>query len=100
MNQPWEFLGFLRQIEKSVPDDLDVHLVVDNYCTHKHAKDHDWLAQRLRFHVHYTPTYAMAQPGGALVWDHDAASDPAPQLLQRPAAVRTSQLFITPVTMT
>jgi hypothetical protein len=32
-----EFLGFLRQIEKSVPEDLDVHLIVDNYCTHKHA---------------------------------------------------------------
>jgi putative transposase len=53
-----EFLGFLRQIEKSVPEDLDVHLVVDNYCTHKHAKVRAWLAQRPRFHVHYTPTYA------------------------------------------
>jgi putative transposase len=53
-----EFLGFLRQIEKSVPQDLDVHLIVDNYCTHKHAKVRAWLAQRPRFHVHYTPTYA------------------------------------------
>ncbi|WP_094556268.1 IS630 family transposase [Synechococcus sp. 1G10] len=53
-----EFLGFLRQIEKSVPEDLDVHLIVDNYCTHKHAKVRSWLAQRPRFHVHYTPTYA------------------------------------------
>jgi putative transposase len=53
-----EFLGFLRQIEKSVPVDLDVHLIVDNYCTHKHAKVRAWLAQRSRFHVHYTPTYA------------------------------------------
>jgi putative transposase len=53
-----EFLGFLRQIETSVPEDLDVHLVVDNYCTHKHAKVRAWLAQRLRFHVQYTPTYA------------------------------------------
>ena len=53
-----EFLGFLRQIEKSVPEDLDVHLIVDNYCTHKHAKVRAWLAQRPRFHVHYTPTYA------------------------------------------
>ena len=40
-----EFLGFLRQIEKSVPEDLDVHLIVDNYCTHKHAKVRGWLAQ-------------------------------------------------------
>ena len=53
-----EFLGFLRQIEKSVPEELDVHLIVDNYCTHKHAKVRAWLAQRPRFHVHYTPTYA------------------------------------------
>ena len=53
-----EFLGFLRQIETSVPEDLDVHLIVDNYCTHKHAKVRAWLTQRPRFHVHYTPTYA------------------------------------------
>jgi putative transposase len=50
-----EFLGFLRQIEKSVPEDLDIHLIVDNYCTHKHAKVRAWLAQRPRFHLHYTP---------------------------------------------
>lgn len=53
-----EFLGFLRQIEKSVPEDLDVHLIVENYCTHKHTKVRSWLAQRPRFHVHDTPTYA------------------------------------------
>jgi len=53
-----EFLGFLRQIEKSVPEQLDIHLIVDNYCTHKHSKVRAWLAQRPRFHVHYTPTYA------------------------------------------
>lgn len=52
-----KFLGFLRQVNKSVPDDLDVHLIVDNYCTHKHAKVRTLLAQRERFHVHYTPTY-------------------------------------------
>ncbi len=53
-----EFLGFLRQIEQSVPAELDVHLIVDNYATHKHAKVRSWLAQRPRFHVHFTPTYA------------------------------------------
>ena len=53
-----EFLGFLRQIEKPVPEDLDVHLVVDNYCTHKHARVRAWLAQRPCFHVHFTPTHA------------------------------------------
>ena len=53
-----EFLRLLRQIEKSVPEDLDLHLTVDNYYTHKHAKVRAWMAQRPRFHVHYTPTYA------------------------------------------
>jgi putative transposase len=53
-----EFLQFLRHIEASVPEDLEIHLVVDNYCTHKHRKVKRWLAARPRFHVHYTPTYA------------------------------------------
>ena len=53
-----EFLSFLRRIDKEVPKELDLHLIVDNYCTHKHAKVKAWLAQRPRFHVHYTPTYA------------------------------------------
>ncbi|MGD2136257.1 MAG: IS630 family transposase [Gemmatimonadales bacterium] len=53
-----EFLQFLRHLDDSVPTRLDVHLVVDNYATHKHAKVRRWLAARPRFHVHYTPTYA------------------------------------------
>jgi putative transposase len=53
-----EFLGFLREIDANVPKSLDVHLVVDNYATHKHAKVRRWLGARPRFHVHYTPTYA------------------------------------------
>lgn len=53
-----EFLAFLRHIERNVPAELDVHLVIDNYCTHNHAKVRAWLAKRPRFHVHYTPTYA------------------------------------------
>jgi putative transposase len=53
-----EFLQFLRHLEASVPRALDVHLVVDNYATHKHATVRRWLAARPRFHVHYTPTYA------------------------------------------
>ncbi len=51
-----EFLSFLRRIDKEVSPELDVHLIVDNYCTLKHAKFRSWLAQRPRFHVHYTPT--------------------------------------------
>jgi len=53
-----EFLAFLRHIDANVPQDLDVHLVIDNYATHKHAKVKAWLARRPRFHLHFTPTYA------------------------------------------
>ena len=53
-----EFLGFLGHIDASVPPDLDVHLVIDNYATHKHAAVRAWLAARPRYHVHFTPTYA------------------------------------------
>ena len=53
-----EYLDFLRQIEKSVPSELDVHVIVDNYGTHKHPRVKRWLATRPRFHVHFTPTYA------------------------------------------
>ena len=53
-----EYLGFLREIEKNVPKTLDVHIIVDNYATHKHPRVKRWFAARPRFHVHYTPTYA------------------------------------------
>ena len=53
-----EFLQFLRHIDKNVPEDLDIHLVVDNYGTHKHENVKRWLASRKRYHIHYTPTYA------------------------------------------
>lgn len=53
-----EFLQFLKQIDASVPQALDIHLVVDNYATHKHKKVKQWLATRPRYHVHYTPTYS------------------------------------------
>lgn len=53
-----EYLSFLRQVEKAVPVDLDLHLIVDNYATHKHPKVRAWLAQRPRSHVHHSPTYA------------------------------------------
>jgi len=53
-----EYLDFLRQIEKNVPAALDVHVIVDNYGTHKHPRVKRWFAARPRFHVHFTPTYA------------------------------------------
>jgi putative transposase len=53
-----QFLAFLRHIEANVPAQLDIHLVVDNYATHKHPKVRAWLARRARWHIHFTPTYA------------------------------------------
>lgn len=53
-----EFLKFLRTIEATVPSDLDVHLVMDNYGTHKTATIRNWFARHPRFHVHFTPTSA------------------------------------------
>ena len=51
-----EFLKFLKKIDKNVPNGLDVHLVCDNYGTHKTPEVQDWLARHPRFHVHFTPT--------------------------------------------
>lgn len=53
-----EFLRFLRHIDGATPKGLDLHLIADNYCTHKHAKVRDWLAKHPRFHLHFTPTSA------------------------------------------
>jgi putative transposase len=53
-----EFLAFLRHIDKTVPQKLDVHLIVDNYSAHKHARVKSWLANRPRWHIHFVPTYS------------------------------------------
>ena len=53
-----EFLQFLRTIETNVPAELDIHLVMDNYGTHKTPTIKAWFARHPRFHVHFTPTSA------------------------------------------
>lgn len=53
-----EYLDFLKHIDANVPPDLSVHLVVDNYGTHKHPRVKRWLAVHPRFQAHFTPTYA------------------------------------------
>ena len=53
-----EFLRFLKEIEAHVPADLDIHIVLDNYATHKTPAVKRWLAQRPRFQLHFTPTHA------------------------------------------
>jgi transposase len=51
-----EWLKFLQLIDAQTPADLDLHLIVDNYHTHKHVKVKRWLARHPRFHVHFIPT--------------------------------------------
>lgn len=51
-----EFLQFLDRVERTVPPKLDVHLIMDNYATHKHPLVKEWFAARPRYHVHFTPT--------------------------------------------
>ena len=51
-----EWIKFLKKIDAETPPDLDLHLIVDNYSTHKHPKVQAWLKRHKRFHIHYTPT--------------------------------------------
>lgn len=51
-----EWIKFLKQIDAETPSDLDLHLIVDNYATHKHPKVQSWLKRHKRFHIHFTPT--------------------------------------------
>jgi transposase len=53
-----EFRNFLDRIDAAVPRDLDVHLVLDNYATHKTPVIQRWLTKRPRYHLHFTPTSA------------------------------------------
>jgi len=51
-----EWIKFLRLIDAETPSHLDLHLIVDNYATHKHPKVQKWLRRHRRFHIHFTPT--------------------------------------------
>ncbi len=51
-----EYLKFLRQLDRETPKDLDLHLIVDNYATHKHDTVKRWLEKHPRFHQHFIPT--------------------------------------------
>lgn len=53
-----EWLKFLRQIDRETPKDKNLHLICDNYATHKHPNVKQWLAKHPRFHIHFTPTSA------------------------------------------
>ncbi len=51
-----EFIRFLKRIDKETPSELDLHLIVDNYCTHQNSNVKKWLEHHPRFHLHFTPT--------------------------------------------
>jgi transposase len=51
-----EWLKFLRAIDRTTPKTLDLHLIADNYATHKHPKVKEWIKRHPRFHMHFTPT--------------------------------------------
>ena len=51
-----EFLAFLKAVEKQTPNDLAIHLIVDNYATHKHEKVKAWIKRNKRVHLHFIPT--------------------------------------------
>ena len=51
-----EFLRFLRRLDREFPPHLDLHLILDNYGTHKHPNVKRWLSKRPRFHLHFIPT--------------------------------------------
>jgi transposase len=53
-----EWLKFLRLIDQTIPQDRDLHLICDNYATHKHPRVQRWLERHPRFHMHFTPTSA------------------------------------------
>lgn len=53
-----EFLKFMRKVDRETPKDKDIHIILDNYGTHKHPKVKQWFAARPRYHLHYTPTGA------------------------------------------
>ena len=57
-HRPQEWLKFLRLIDEQTPPERELHLILDNYATHKHPKVKAWLAKHPRFHLHFTPTSA------------------------------------------
>ena len=68
----------LDYIEANVPEDLDIHIVIDNYSTHKTKEVRAWFAKRPRWHVHVTPDLGVvAQPGGAVLLRSDGEADPS-----------------------
>ena len=87
-----EFLAFLKQVARAYPD-TELHLVMDNYGTHKHANVKAWLAKNPRVHLHFTPTHAswmnLVEGWFSMIERQpstEAASAPSPSSTPRSAA--------------
>ena len=64
-----EFLTFLKAVEKQTPKELDLHLIVDNYATHKHEKVKNWIKRNKRIHLHFIPTSSSwLKSCGEVLW--------------------------------
>ena len=82
-----EFLAFPKEIDARVPEGLDIHIVMDNYATHKTAAVKAWMARRPRWHAHFTPTSAS--------WINQVErwfAEPTRKQLQRGVHTSTKQL--------
>jgi transposase len=66
-----EFIKFLNTIDREVPDGLAIHLILDNYSTHKHAAVQRWFKRRNRFHLHFTPTSSSSWLNQVERWFRD-----------------------------
>ena len=81
-----EFLAFLKLVAKAYPR-RQLHMVVDNYATHKHAKVQAWLARHPRIQLHFTPDLCvLAEPGRGVLRDHRTPGAPPRRLRQRGGA--------------
>ena len=84
-----EFIKFLKQIDAETPPDLDLHLIVDNYATHKHPRVKAWLKRHKRFHLHfYSYKQFVAQPGRTLVPRDHHQAHPSWSIYERRAVDR------------
>jgi hypothetical protein len=80
-----EFIRFLNKIDAETPSNLDLHLIVDNYATHKHPRVKSWLRRHPRFHIPLHPDVEfLVESGRALVSRDYRQADSAWQLSQRP----------------
>ena len=71
-----EVLRFLREVERQVPKDQEIHIVLDNYTTHKHEKVLGWIERNKRVFLHFTPTSASwGQSAGAVLCHVDRQAD-------------------------